>query len=99
MLRFALLLGVVVGCAPPPPHATATDAIRVNVELKQLERGRSLLVGKCGGCHRPPYPTEHTATEWPERLDEMAARANLDGDQRKAIEQYLFAVLTRQTRR
>ena len=100
MLRTAVIGLLALGaCAPPPPHATPTDAIRVNVELAQLEHGRSLLLQKCGGCHTPPHPSEHTAAEWPVRLDEMAARSNLDPDQRRAIEQYLVAVLSRQSRR
>ena len=95
MLRFTLLLGLVVGCTPPPPHATTSDAIRANLALAQLETGRSLLVHRCSGCHTTPLPSAHTAAEWPARLDEMAARSNLDRRQRQAIEQYLTTMARR----
>lgn len=95
MLRFVLALSLIGACAPAAPHATADDAIRARVDLATLERGRTLLVGKCGGCHTPPSPSAHTAAEWPARLDEMAARSALTPEQQRAIERYLFAVLTR----
>ena len=95
MSRFVMVALLVAGCAPPPPHATASDAIRASIDLATLEHGRTLLVGKCGGCHTPPQPTAHTPAEWPARLDEMAARSDLAPAQRAAIQQYLLAVLSR----
>ena len=75
-----------------PPTATAGDAARVHIELAELQQGRSLLVTKCGNCHRTPMPSEHAAAEWPEKLDEMSSRANLDATQRHLIEQYLVTM-------
>jgi nitrate/TMAO reductase-like tetraheme cytochrome c subunit len=90
---FVLVLGVLAGCGMSPP--TATDASRAHIELADLQRGRSLLVTKCGNCHRPPLPTDHGAHEWPEKLDEMATRANLDVMQGHLIEQYLVTMAMR----
>jgi hypothetical protein len=88
--RLSLLF--LIGCAPPPPHATAVDAERGNVALGELQEGRTLLIRKCGGCHRTPLPTEHTSTEWPTMIDEMAERSKLDAQQRKRIERYLVVM-------
>jgi cytochrome c5 len=88
-----LLLGACTRQAPP--MVTATDAQRANVEIAELEQGRKLLIGKCTNCHRVPMPSEHPAAEWPKRLDEMAARSNLDGTQQKLIEKYLVTMATR----
>ncbi len=91
LLVSVLALGA---CMPDPPHATALDAERGNVALGQLQEGRGLLLQKCGNCHRAPLPTEKLAREWPHALDEMAVRSNLDGHQRRLIEQYLVVMAT-----
>ena len=96
-LATALVLALaLVGCAPrQPPTVTASDAQRGNVELAELQQGRKLLIGKCTNCHKAPMPNEHTAAEWPEKLDEMAARASLDMGEQKLIEKYLVTMSTR----
>jgi hypothetical protein len=95
LLVASLALGLAgsAGCARGlPPLATTADAQRANIDLASLQQGRTLLLRKCGGCHRAPLPREHTAADWPGKLDEMSARANLDGPQRRAIEQYLVVM-------
>lgn len=95
MNRFVLLVGF-AACAPhSPPQVTAADAERANVALAELEQGRKLLLGKCAGCHRTPMPSDHTAAEWPQMLDEMADRAHLDLRQRELIEKYLVVMSER----
>jgi cytochrome c553 len=92
MRHTLIVLLLAAGCRVAPPTATANDAARANVELAELSRGRSLLVAKCGNCHRPPMPADHGAHEWPVMLDEMSVRANLDVQQRHLIEQYLVTM-------
>ena len=95
-LALSVTLGMLAGCGVgAPPTATAIDASRAHLALADLQHGRSLLVGRCGNCHRPPLPTDHGANEWPEKLDEMAARANLDVVQRHLIEEYLVTMAAR----
>jgi hypothetical protein len=81
---FAVLL-LVSACTAPLPHATAADAERANVALAELEDGRTIVAGKCGGCHTPPRPTDR----WEPVFDEMAQRAKLDDNQRRLAQQYL----------
>lgn len=79
-----------------PPVATPRDADRGRVELAELQQGRTLLVQKCSGsCHRAPLPSDHSAAEWPEKLEEMAQRAALHGSEQKLIERYLVTMATR----
>ena len=92
VLAATLLAGALAGCGSTLPVATAGDAARAGVELAELQRGRSLVGAKCGGCHRTPLPTDHRAAEWPHMLDEMSARAHLDPAQRDAIERYLITM-------
>jgi mono/diheme cytochrome c family protein len=86
------LVGMLAGCGVSPPPVTALDASRAHIELADLQHGRSLLVSKCGGCHRPPQPSDHRGDLWPEKLDEMSPRAHLDVLQRHLIEQYLVTM-------
>ena len=97
MSRIALVLGLGLlgGCGVSPPAATAIDASRAHVELAELEHGRTLMVAKCGGCHRAPMPSSRPAGEWPKALDEMSERAKLDVVQRRLIEQYLTTMAMR----
>lgn len=85
---FVVLLAV-AGCTPSPPHATAADAARANVALAELQEGRTIVVGKCGGCHKPPMPGD----PWQRVMTDMAARAKLDGNQRHLAEQYLSVMV------
>jgi hypothetical protein len=93
-MKRVLALVALAACAPvAPPPVTVGDADRAHVELAQLQEGRSLLVRKCGqSCHQTPMPSQHTAGEWPGKLDEMSARAGLDYKQRALIEQYLVTM-------
>ncbi len=92
-----MLVAMLAACRPAaPPMATQADAARANIDVAALEQGRSLLVRKCGGaCHQAPLPSQHTAAEWPRKLEEMSARAGLDLGQRTLIEQYLVTMASR----
>ncbi len=85
------------GCARRmPPHATALDAQRSQMSMSELEQGRSLVIGKCGSrCHQPPMPSDQTAAEWPNALDEMSPRAGISVEQRRTIERYLVTMTTK----
>lgn len=91
-LVVVVVVGVLGGCGGAPPVATAGDAARANVQVADLEQGRTLMIAKCGGCHRAPMPTDHRAHDWPHSLDEMTDRAKLDGAQRHLIELYLVTM-------
>lgn len=92
-------LVVAAGCARRvPPRATALDAERASVALADLERGRELLIAKCGSrCHKTPMPGDHTAAEWPHELDEMSERAKLTPVERAAIERYVITMASAPT--
>jgi len=90
------VLGSTAGCARRmPPRATPADAERAHIELAELERGRELVVSRCGSrCHKPPLPTDKRAGEWPHAIEEMAERANINTMERQLIQQYLIALAT-----
>ena len=93
-VAFALALATgCVGMSPPP--ASAIDASRAHIELADLQSGRSLLLSKCGGCHRPPMPAERRPHDWPVTLNDRSSRAHVDGTERHLIEEYLVTMAAR----
>jgi mono/diheme cytochrome c family protein len=94
-LTIGFMVALLGGCVAGPPVATPADAARANRGLAELQRGRVLLVARCGSCHRPPMPSDRGVREWPGMLDEMSGRANLDATQRQLIEVYLITMATR----
>lgn len=89
MKAVAALLVTLVACTTPPPQVTALDAQRANVAIEQLDKGRSLLISRCSGCHATPLPAQQTAAAWPQKIDEMSERSRLTVDEHKLIELYL----------
>jgi hypothetical protein len=72
--------------------ATPADAERAHVPIADLQRGRELLIGKCGGCHDVPKPNDEPRDKWPAQLDDMGKRAGLVGPDRQLIQQYVLAM-------
>lgn len=90
------LLVVLLACARSmPPTATLHDAQRVNLPLAELHEGRALLIRKCGGCHLTPQPRQYSASEWPQKIGEMAERAKLDPHQIVLLQRYLSTMTDR----
>ena len=88
-------LALCIGCGGALPVATPVDAARSGVALAELQEGRSLVAAKCSSCHRTPQPAEHASREWPRMIDEMSRRAQVDGAQRQAIQDYLVTMAVR----
>ena len=91
-MRWLSALLLAAACTGAPPIATEADATRAHATVDELARGRTVLLQRCGGCHRVPSPHDHTAREWPGKLDEMSARAELHTDERMLLQRYLVAM-------
>jgi hypothetical protein len=86
-----------VGCVSAVPYPTEREAATArrtdpSVTVASLARGRERYVTKCSGCHSLYSPRDKTTDEWPQVLDEMLVKSKSDGDDRRAIEQYVLAV-------
>ena len=93
MLRVLACCLVLAGCAAtPPPLVTPADAERGHLPIAELQQGRDLLVGKCGGCHDVPLPDQQPRAAWPEKVGAMVQRSGIAPAQRQLIEQYLIAM-------
>lgn len=88
----ALLLA---GCAhSKAPAATEADAERAQarfpgITVGELNHGRKIYVGHCGGCHLPPAPSEHAVETWPGHVREMSERSGLTRDEESLVIRYL----------
>lgn len=91
-MRAALVALVLAGCGGSwIPVATEADAVRASSTVAELNRGRTLLVGSCGNCHQAPSPRDRRAAEWPDEVEEMRERADLEPGEAEAITRYLAA--------
>ena len=62
------------------------------IDLATLREGRTLFVHRCIECHTLPPFWHYSAGDWPEVVDNMAARASLKPTERDAIVAYMLAL-------
>src|SRR5437763_12082954 len=77
-----------------PPRVTPEMTMwkkNPGVDLATLETGRTLFVSRCIECHTLPAVSRYDAVAWLWLLDDMAKRASLKSDERKALLAYLLA--------
>lgn len=95
-LRVALLVIALsaIGCAtlalPTPADAAWAAAQWPGTTQGDLERGRSLYVKRCAGCHALHRPERFPQSSWAPHLDEMAERAGLKEGERELLLRYLI---------
>jgi hypothetical protein len=92
LIALGLVNCEITGFAPPP--VTAEMAMwqkNAPVDLATLETGRMLFVSRCIECHTLPPVSRYDAVAWPWLVDDMAKRASLKSDERKALLSYLLA--------
>jgi cytochrome c553 len=88
MRALALVLGVglaLTACFPrsaslPPADRALADAARTqwpDASRAQLERGRTLALTQCAGCHGTPSVDAQSRTEWPDTVTRMSAYAGI----------------------
>jgi cytochrome c5 len=75
---------------PPVTPELARAGQHQHVDLAALREGRTLFVSRCIECHTLPAVSQHSATEWPRLIDEMAGRANLKSTERDAVLAYIL---------
>jgi mono/diheme cytochrome c family protein len=93
----AAALCVAAACAAALRHGTPQDAVLLSLRwpgttVQDLERGRSLYVRRCSGCHTLILPGAHPAEEWPGLVDGMADKARLRPGERDDVVRFLEAV-------
>ena len=78
---FLLLLLILIACS---------QGYIINMNEKtEYPEGRDLFASKCSGCHRLPYPSEYTSTQWDSILLPMKKKAKLTDKQQLLILKWL----------
>jgi mono/diheme cytochrome c family protein len=91
-LLLAAALSLAAACGGPwIPVATEADAARTQTTVDELNRGRTILVRACAGCHTPPSPRDRIAADWPDQVESMRERARLTPEDTAAVTRYLTA--------
>ena len=75
--------------APPIPAETAKHSGQSEIRLRE---GRALFVTRCIECHTLPVIAQHPASDWPQLVGKMSARADLKPSEREAITGYLVTL-------
>jgi hypothetical protein len=57
------------------------------------DAGKTILENRCAGCHQAPKPQEHSLSEWPAILNNMAPRAGLRPEEKGALMDYIESAL------
>ncbi len=69
--------------------ARAGDPVARAEKQEQIRRGAQLWPSVCGGCHNARGAAERSAAEWDVVVQHMRVRANLPGEDARAILEYL----------
>jgi mono/diheme cytochrome c family protein len=98
MLAVALA-GARSSSANPPPGAAEVGAVTQRdpaARVENLEHGRALYLGKCGGCHMLIEPGRFAAEAWPEKVERMRGerRVRLDAEEARDLVRYLVGAST-----
>ena len=95
LVVFVFLLGCeTTNYAPPvtPAMTRTSPRAKQNVNIANLERGRTLFVHRCIECHTLPPLWKYSRQDWPQIIDSMSHRASLKRADRDAVIAYIIAV-------
>jgi mono/diheme cytochrome c family protein len=93
-----VLMALAAACSSPYPHPSSADVATLrpsdpSARLEDLERGRTLYMGKCGSCHLLHPPSTIAPDEWPGKVMKMQneGRVHLKDDELRDIIRYVRA--------
>lgn len=88
MLIALVALGMASGCG----QSRIPEASRLTTdpgELSRLDRGRSLYLTRCGGCHALYEPAALLPAAWPDAVAVMRKRSQVSVEEQGFITHYL----------
>ncbi len=92
-----LLAAVLQGCAgssyalPTGTQLKASGVLDANVDMKPIDKGRTLVVTRCTECHRQYWPKWYEPEEWPKMARNMGEKTSLTSSQIENLSAYLVA--------
>jgi len=92
------LVALVTACGSPFPHPSSADVASLkatdpSAHLEDLERGRTLYMGKCGSCHMLHPPATIAPEAWRGKVMRMQTEGHvhLQDDELRDIVRYVRA--------
>ena len=102
-LATIIALCFLLGCetsnyAPAVNREMVAASHRRDVDLRELQSGRTLFVHRCIECHTLPPIWKYSRGDWPKIVNDMSHRASLKPADREAVIAYILAVRTAESR-
>jgi mono/diheme cytochrome c family protein len=95
-IGWLLVASALIGCASafPQPGTAEVGAVKLHdptARVEDLAHGRSVYLGKCGGCHLLIEPGKFASDVWPEKVERMQEerRVHLEADEARDLVRYL----------
>ena len=78
--------------SPGNAELVAIQAKHKEVTMETLKQGYALYTGVCTGCHPANNIYSHSEDKWKGIINDMAAKAQISDDQKRAVYSYVMAV-------
>jgi len=75
----------------PADLKASAEARYPGIAVADILEGQKLYNSKCGRCHGLPEVESQTEAKWPEWMDDMAPKANMDDAQKEKTLKYILA--------
>jgi hypothetical protein len=100
LASLGLLAGVALltaGCAaalrqPVPGDLASAAQSWPGTTLEDLQRGRTLYVRRCSGCHTLYLPSAYRAGSWPALVESMSEKARLTPAQERDVTRFVVTL-------
>ena len=77
---------------PTPAQIDWANSTWQNTTAETLQRGRTLYITKCSGCHSVITPTSVSSDKWLEILPGMFKKSKVESAESELIKKYLLTV-------
>ncbi len=96
-LATAALLASTLACSAALRHPTEQDAHAAGAQwphtaVVDLERGRTVYVRRCSGCHTLYLPSAYAPEDWPALVEAMSGKARLTPEQQADVTRFVVTL-------
>ena len=84
--------------APRNEELVALQTKYKDLNIETLQEGYSIYTGACTKCHGTKNIYNRSETEWKEIIDDMAAKAKLNAQQKNAVHMYVLSIKATQSK-
>jgi hypothetical protein len=88
-INIALVLVIVLAGCVSALYVPTGKNVSDQASLAELEKGRQLYIGKCGGCHSLFLPEKYNKEQWRHWVQSMEVKADINKEEGELIYKYL----------